>query len=430
MWLVPRNTDGIKNRREVPQLLQAALKRWYTGTGDEADHRASVSLVVTARENEQWIACSCLEHDDSPPLISPAYLSEAETYYLRRLTSRPHHHRRCTYYLPQAPDRIREKIGNSLFEIDRPKGLFNAHKQAPEKLATQPDETEQDDRSRGVAIPRLGKLMWMLLEAAHTNVLREPDYERENPPALKREFARLSKAAERFAIAPGIRLSDHLYFTAKDYDSLRIHARLREAARKWPDGNAPQAFLLLEANAISGTTVHTGLGDLEIRNRIQHTGIIRAEVQPPFLVLAVVGEHSRKEGYRALRAYAQPVFKGNRFIPVEREIDRELLGELLAFQRRMRGKTVQVAVKKPLFNFPTSAGAIRPDLIVAFLDHRTGLEADFAIQILASADPHYLEMKQAERAQLLEVHPTLTVRADLVGTDRFQNHLEAMIENA
>ena len=70
------------------------------------------------------------------------------------------------------------------------------------------------------------------------------------------------------------------------------------------------------------------------------------------------------------------------------------------------------------------------NLIVAFLDHRTGLEADFAIQILASGDPHYLEMKQAERAQLLEVHPTLTVRADLVGTDRFQSHLEAMIEDA
>lgn len=430
MWLVPRNTDGIKNRRDVPQLLQAALKRWYTGAGGEADHRASVSLVVTARENEQWIACSCLDADNDPPLISPAYLSGAETYYLRRLTSRPLHNRRCPYYLPQAPDRIRETMGDSLFEIDHPKGLFNAHKEASEKLAQEPADAEQDDRSRGVDIPRLGKLMWMLLESAHTNVLREPAHDSDNPPSLKHEFARLKVAAERFLIAPRVRLSDHLYFTAKDYESLRVHARLREAPRKWPPDHAPQAFLLLEANAISGTTIHTGLGDVEVRNRIQHTGIIRAEVQPPFLVLAIVGEHSKKEGYRALRAYAQPVFKGNRFIPVEREVDRALLQELSIFQRRMGAKNVQVAVKKPLFNFPTDAGAIRPDLVVAFLDGRTGLEADFAIQILSSADLHYVTMKQAERQQLLEVHRTLTIRADMVGTGRFQAHLEAMIEDA
>jgi hypothetical protein len=165
MWLVGKDTTGTTGRIAISDTLRAALVRWYTGHGTEADHRASVSLVSTARENHKWIACDCLGERRAPPLMSAAYLS---------------------------------------------------------------------------------------------------------------------------------------FTTAIDYERERVHARLRSAAKKWPDEFAPQAFLLLEANELTSSEVVTGLGTVEIRNRIQHTGIIRAEVEPPFLVLAVVGEHSRREGYRAL----------------------------------------------------------------------------------------------------------------------------------
>ncbi|MGF7155979.1 hypothetical protein [Novosphingobium gossypii] len=430
MWLVPRDTNGAFSRRAIPGPLRDALARWYTGSGSEADHRASVSLVTTARENHQWIACDCLGATKLPPLTSPAYLSEAETYYLRRLTSRPRHLRRCPFYLPQAPDRIRERAGNSLFEIEFPKGLFNAHKKAPEKLAQQPGDQEPDDRSRGVTIPRLGRLMWMLLEAAHTNVLASLPPEGTPDHGIRDEFARIRHAASRFSIAPGVRLSDHLYFNVKDWDARRVHARLRASEADWPQDYAPQAFLLLEAGGISGTTIHTGLGDVEIRNRIQHTGIIQAKVEPPFLILAVVGEHNRREGYLPLRAYAQPIYKGNRFIPVDRGEDRALLEELSRFQFRMRRKNVQVAIKRPLFDLVTHAGRVRPDAIVAFLDHRTGLEADFAIQLLRESDPHYLAVKAEERHQSEEFHRTLAIARHDFGAGVLQVRLERMIDEA
>lgn len=427
MWLVPKDSDGSHAKVGIPADLKAGLVRWYTGQGNEADHRASVSLVVTARENYKWIACDCQGDKPRPPLLSPAYLSEQETYYLRRLTSRPAHQRRCPFFLPQAPDRIRETAKDTLFEIEFPKGLFNAHKEAPEKLAQQPPDSEPDDRSRGVDIPRLARLLWMLLEAAHTNVI--PSLPGDGRPdfSIKHEFAKIYSAAQRFHIAPGIVLADHFYTKAIDYEKKRVHARLREAAKTWTDGYAPQAFLLLEANAISGNEIVTGLGTVDIRNRIQHTGIIRANVKPPFLVLAVVGEHSKREGYLALRAYAQPVFKGNQFIPIEREGDRELLEALTRFQYRMRAKGVQVAVKKPQFDILTEAGSVRPDLVVAFLDHRTGEEADFAIQVLRSRDAHYLELKQVERSRIAEIRPTLTTTPSEIGTDDLLEKLEAMI---
>lgn len=430
MWLVPRDTNGTSSRRAIPATLRDALARWYTGAGSEADHRASVSLVTTARENYQWIACDCLGETKPPPLTSPAYLSEAETYYLRRLTSRPRHVRRCPFYLPQAPDRIRERAGNSLFEIEFPKGLFNAHKKAPEKLAKQPGDQEPDDRSRGITIPRLGRLMWMLLEAAHTNVLASLPPDGTLDHGIRGEFERIRHAAPRFSIAPGIRLSDHLYFNVKDWEARRVQARLRASEDDWPQDFAPQAFLLLEAREISGTSVHTGLGDIEIRNRIQHTGIIQANVEPPYLVLAVVGEHNRREGYLPLRAYAQPIFKGNRFIPVDRHEDRALLDELIGFQYRMRRQNVQVAIKRPLFDLVTHAGRVRPDAIVAFLDYRTGLEADFAIQLLRETDPHYLAIKAEERHRFEEFHRTIAIERCDIGSSGLQRRLEQMIDEA
>ena len=106
---------------------------------------------------------------------------------------------------------------------------------------------------------------------------------------------RLKRIAGQFEIAPGIKLATHLYTAAIEYEKRRVHGRLRAAAATWPEEFAPQAFLLLEASRISSSEIVTGLGTVAIRKRIQHTGIIRAEVEGPFLVLAVVGEHSGKK---------------------------------------------------------------------------------------------------------------------------------------
>ena len=400
MWLVGKDTTGKTGRVAISDELKSALVRWYTGRGSESDHRACVSLVSTARENRKWIACDCLGAERPPPLMSAAYLSFQETYYLRRLTSRPGHDSGCPFHLPQAPPRIRETMKDSLYAIGIPKGLFSAHQKAPEKLAQRPEDIEPDDRSRGVAIPRLGKLLWLLLERAGSNILRELPSSGRRAGSISEEMRHLKRAAQGLDIAPGIRLSDHLYTNAIDYEKRRVHARLRAAAETWPPEFAPQAFLLLEASEVTSSEVVTGLGTVEIRNRIQHTGIIRAEVEPPFLVLAVVGEHSRREGYLALRAYAQPVFSGNQFVPAEREHDREVLRALQQAQYELRRLGVRMAVKKVLFDISLAAGSARPDFLVALLDEHSGVECKFALQILQSDDADYLELRSIERERL------------------------------
>lgn len=416
MWLVPRGSNGRTHRTDVPAPLKSALTRWYQGRGSDADHRASVTLVVKAREAHQWLACDCLGGDVRPPLMSPAYLSQAETYYLRRLTSegqgRPLHDDACPFHLAQAPGRIRDTPHDQLYHVDSFQGLFNAHKLAPEKLAQEPASDEPDDRSRGITIPRLAKLMWALIEDANVNTIGYLPPAGRDGTGIRDQFAALRRASERFEIAPGVPLPRHLYFAAQAYERLQVHARLRKAAPNWPHGFAPQAFLLVEAHEITQNTIITGLGTIEIRNRIQHSGIIQAGIEPPFLCLAVVGEHSAKEGYLALRAYAQPVFKGNRFIPVHFGYERELLNRFISLQYRLRRDNISAALRRPLFDMPTRHGPMRPDFVIQATDWRTGEEHEWALQLLRSTDPAYLELKTRERACFEATAKVVTITVD------------------
>ncbi len=404
MWLCPRQTTGQTQRTAIPEVLRLALVRWYSGVGSDADQRASVTLVVAARERHQWVACDCLDEASPPPLISPAYLSIAETYYLRRLTSarlgRPEHKDDCPFFRPQAPHRLRDTAITELVSIDHPDRLFNAHRLAPEKLAPAPDDADLDDRPRGLAIPRLARLLWWLLERAGLDELAALPAHSEPHPSIRDQFAALAGAAQTLEIAPGVSLEKHIYFHPKALTSNRIYAALRGSAYEWPSGYAPQAFLIAYTSGIRGQTITTAEGDLTIRNRIQYATINGAAVGGPYVTITVIGEHSKAEGYRALRAYAQPIQAGNRFLAVHAREEREAIEQLITLQYRLRRMNVSLSAKKPLFDILTRWGPIRPDLLVAAFDGDTGEEREWALQVMADSRPEYASMKAEERALL------------------------------
>src|SRR3546814_20126128 len=90
MWLIPRRTNGLGSGRiPLPQPVRDALVRWYAGKGSRHDEEAGIMLVQQARIGEKWIACDCLQSGESPQHLTHAFLSEAETSHLPRLTG-PH----------------------------------------------------------------------------------------------------------------------------------------------------------------------------------------------------------------------------------------------------------------------------------------------------------------------------------------------------
>ncbi|AGH51834.1 hypothetical protein G432_20760 (plasmid) [Sphingomonas sp. MM-1] len=256
MWLIPRSTNGLGSGRiPLPQPVRDALVRWYAGQGSQYDEAAGIMLVQQARIGEKWIACDCLQPGEPPPILTPAFLSEAETYYLRRLTNadRPEHHPDCPFFREQATNRLSE-VRTHESAADPPLGYFEVLRPAPEKLAQKPDEDGSDDRTRQGSIPRLARLLWRLLHISGLNRV-PPLGEDHADHSISDEFRTLSAAAAKVEIAPGIELGRAFWTHAQALHSKRVYASLRAIARRWPRGHAPQAFLALFAQQFRGSTV-------------------------------------------------------------------------------------------------------------------------------------------------------------------------------
>ena len=392
MWLVARHSDGLgKGRIPLPLPVRDALVRWYVGDGSRADEDAGIMLVQQARIGEKWLACDCLPEEQAPPILTPAFLSEAETYYLRRLTSanRPEHQSDCPFFREQATNRLSE-VRTQESPADPPLGYFEVLRPAPEKLAQRPVEDSSDDRTRHGSLPRLARLLWRLLSISGLNrclpvSAEEPDH------SIADEFRALAKATSMIEIAPGIELGRAFWTHAQALHSKRIFANLRELARRWPRGHAPQAFLALFAHEIRGSTIHVpGCAPVILANRVQSPSMRGNIIKGPYLVLAVIGEYPEARGYAPLRGYAQPIYSGRRFVPVDSEFERTVLRELLSLRRSFDRRGIDILLDKPVFDTLTPLGSCRPDFVIEAHCRATGEIRQIIVEAMDSNDPEGL----------------------------------------
>lgn len=272
---------------------------------------------------------------------------------------------------------------------------------APEKLAQAPREADPDDRSRGAAIPRLAVLLWRLMTQAGVDIIPGLDPDRGDSRTIAGEFARMRHAAERIAIAPGIPLARHLYTHVGPFTSGQVFARLRRAAPDWPATHAPQAFLLLYANAVSGQDlVLAGGRMLTLRNRVQHAGLHTRGIGGPLLALVAVGEHNPRHGYDALRGYAQPIQAANAFVAVDSMAERRFAEAVTRLRYRLRRHAIFLAARRTFFNTPTRAGLLRADFVLDLADRRTGELVELPVVVTSFDAPQHREAKRHQVAQL------------------------------
>ena len=368
MWLVDKLHHGTELDREaIPTAILDPMVRWYIGQGTPADEKIGMALVQKAKLFERWLACDCLGEAVPPPLLSPAYLSEAETFYLRRLTGadRPEHHVDCPFHRDQALT-AREHQHFDPKPLTPPDGYFAALRPLGEHLAQQPVDDADDNRVRGASVPRLARLLWLLLDAAGTNVIDPPSV-RERP-SIGLEFEHVRKAADALFLAPGKPLG-RLFFThARAFHAHRIYARLRDAAATWPDGYEPQAFLLTFARSV-------GRREIQLKDQepiLVATDIARPSVKAiaegPYLVLVAIGAHAQARGLAPVRAYAQPIPGGRHFVPLFAEPERALFAKLQRFQWDAGSQRMRVRIKRPLFDMPSDSGPIRPTFMLDVSD--------------------------------------------------------------
>ena len=144
------------------------------------------------------------------------------------------------------------------------------------------------------------------------------------------------------------------------------------------------------------------------KTRVQYAG---ARVGPPYLVLVVVGEHNPRDGFAALRGYAQPIARPSSFIVVHNQAERDAVIGLLDLQYRWRRRQIDIGFKRPLFDLTTRAGPLRPDLVLDIRDNSTGELIEAALEVIANDEPDYIDAKQRKISALAELGPTVFARA-------------------
>lgn len=410
MWLINRDTEGAgPNRIALPGLLREALVRWYTGEGTHHDEKAGITLVQQARIGKRWIACDCLGAEKSPPILTPAFLSEAETYYLRRLTSikRPEHLPECPFFRDQVTNRITQVRSHATL-LYPPNGLFEVLKPAPERLAQRPDEDGRDDRTSNASIPKLARLLWRLMAASGVNIIAPLAYGHEW--SIRQEFAALTRASADMEIAPGITLDRALWTHAKPLQANVVFATLRSLEAKWPKAHAPQGFVLLFVPAFKGQEIMLPDGDsISIANRVQSPSVRGNQIAGPYLVLVVAGQYPEAHGYAALRAYAQPIFNGRLFVPVDSDFERDVLRQILEVQRILHRRQIDLAIAKPVFDTRTADGPCRPDFILEANSRRTGELKTIIIEAMGFTSDDYLAAKAVSHSRMGHLGQLLTI---------------------
>lgn len=420
MWLVDRHSDGRGSGRiPLPSPVRDALVRWYVGDGSPGDEEAGITLVQQARIGEKWLACDCLDESALPPILTPAFLSEAETYYLRRLTSakRPEHRSDCPFFRDQMTHRITEIRGRET-PADPPVGYFEVLRPAPEKLAQRPEEDASDDRTRHASVPRLARLLWRLLEVSGRNRCGPVSAEAQDR-SICDEFKAISAAASHIEIAPGVELGRALWTHGAALHSRRVYAALRALSHRWPNGHAPQAFLTLFAQNFHGQLVEAaGCEPVKVANRIQSPSVKGNPVKGPYLVIIVAGEYPEAHGYAPLRAYAQPIYSGQRFLPVDSEFERSLLKELLRARLYLDRRGIDVWIEKPVFDKLTPLGACRPDFMLEARSRSTGEVKRIVLDGMGFDDKDYHAVKVVTHPRMAQLAPVITIAPDDVAERR------------
>lgn len=428
MWLIPKHTDGLKSGRiPLPAPVREALVRWYVGAGTRADEEAGITLVQQARIGGKWIACDCLPASEPPPVLTPAFLSAAETYYLRRLTSadRPEHQPDCPFFRDQATNRLSE-VRSHGSPAEPPDGFFEVLRPAPEKLAQRPESEGSDDRTRHASVPRLARLLWRLLAVSGLNhcvpSARDfPDH------SISDEFRLLAAAAGKIEIAPGIELGRALWTHAQALHKKRVYAGLRALAKGWPQGHAPQAFLALFAQEVRGATVYVAGSDpVVLANRVQSPSVRGNPIKGPYLVLVVVGEYPEAHGYAPLQGYAQPILSGRRFMPVDSEFERTLVRALLEQRWSFDREGVDLGLEKPVFDILTPLGPCRPAFLLEARSRSTGEIRQLMVEAAGNDEEADLAAGNISRPRLAQIAPVVSVAPADIETRR----LGAMLRKA
>ena len=348
MLQVCRRGEAAEARALTPEedrALRAAFGRFAA-----ADARAAGTAVVQRYQHAgtgHWFACSCLGPDVRPPVLVP--VAEA---HIRRHQGYPwpHHADGCDFARDPAEQRQIQRSYLRPLEASGPRLI---RRLADADRVTGPAAVQGRSYARGRAA--LATLLMQLLEAAGIDCVA-PD---GAVASIADQFKALRAAARAVEIDAGVRLSDYLCTYAPALpELLRKVAAAPEARFRH---TRPHGVLLCVVAGMAQGSLTLVRGErLAVRGRIavfaERDGhgrdtLADRDARSPYLAACLVGRPAAAAPPMILKAYCHPIAGLRHLLPVDSNLERKTLAQLLRLQlwlRRERG--VQLTIVKPLFD--------------------------------------------------------------------------------
>ena len=215
--------------------------------------------------------------------------------------------------------------------------------------------------------------------------------------------------AKEIEIAPERRLGTLLFTSRIDWDWRRVHARVREAARDFPDGHVPQGFVCFPIYEIGDRSVSArkGYAALEVITQIKWPTIAGRAVQGPYLFFNVVGPTTKRRGYECVQALAQPIVSIRRPVPVDSSFERRAFRTLRTTLRILDRAfpDAEFEIEKPVLDMTTRRGPCVPDLLIR--GRRKDEKRTCVIEVMGFDRSAYLAGKEGARERMKKIGPVL-----------------------
>lgn len=380
MKIVTKNTDKIV--RELTRNEREAVIAAYCHSKEATEEQILVASRITslAKTSGSWILCDC--QSSAPAYLFPRLTESGHVTLVRPRPPRQQAHANsCPFFLEDSEPAPAAPVPPT----SKPISDFCFLK--PEKVKSDLVGKPSDGRPNAVKyLPKLTKLMFMMLEGAGLNCLDE-NFPYDRHPNATYKFAKT------IPLYPGaiITVADYLSTVTQPSHYYALVSRLKADQRLVTSGHRKQGFVLSLANAFDDESVTLTCGLV-----LKVVGTIAAPTRVPtgpYWCLLLIGEQRAGSNFfEALRASIWPAYTEKTPFVVDSQPERETLKNLISWNRYWREKGEHYTISKPL-DFNTH---VRPDFVVT--DPESG--RCVVIETMGSKDQAYLD-KKTEMHQLM-----------------------------
>ena len=345
-------------------LEEAALRAVRGDEATPAMRKVYPRVANRVRDHERWILCDCRQQGSERPVIVPRRGGTGRVSLVNLPEAPVPHAPGCVF--GRHEDRASAEASDDFLDPLQGDGLFLPDPGAePRDPGTEWPSTRRQPAS-------LANILKTLMQAAGLHTL-EGTERLASPGEWLQEIRR---AAERFHIAPGVRVSELLFTNSESWCGGEVREKLDAIEPRWPGRRRPFALLCWIAHDVSNCEINREnreVGHVRVSSEVVGLEVFGNSVSGPYLFLGVVARSDDRKTWECRGAYAQPIVAPEFPIPVDSDYERRALQSLPQLVRDLRddrglvaalGGGVRVELEKPLFLFEVFGGSCLPDVLV------------------------------------------------------------------